>query len=1132
MTKDLCISSILAVIAVIASMIFASGCVKQLDGMDENGEEYISFIGKVSKASPLTQLSGSAGVVAYIYEDWPDTEEGVRELTPWSLLEKKEFDFDGDRLSSASHDLVKWSSARSEGSKLKVFSYAPYGLDVTYNGTLPQIHYECKSSHNDHIDIITAISSEISTEFNQSIPLTFNHALTGIKFRSGFDEEIIVKSVSINNVLSKGVYTIGSGWSNQETAASFELNFDSGKKVSARGMISSDDEVLFLIPQDFINNQDASISLHCIVDGTEKTISTPLKGKRWEEGKMITYNLYEDIEDDGGENAQEYIFFDLAAGDIKINSKYIGYIYVGGTKTPVEGDHDNNNKYYVYQSTEENFSFTGWESNKDEGECRIPVYEEVMYDNMPWREWITNQSDVIAVIEAWNNDNHSLLDQSNRSGTPHHIRVEGANNRHIHLTIDNLYSTQQHGYGEGSSATGVKSGIEFYPGTNTSKSTLTIHTKGDNRFGNIRYWNGDKKLAVTDNENRLIFEGSGSLTVADVLKDSEHGCYYHNHFNSAIGATDHDPKGSEGIVINSGVIFAGTTAEENSSAIGGGGNGVGVITINGGTVTAVAHTTGTAIGGGIGFSSAGGPGYVTINGGNVYAYNLENPEGIPSAAIGGAGSKSSNGSIGAVTINNGNIYAYSVGGTAIGGGSSKSTNGGSAEVNISGGNIVAKSVAGKIPGSNTAGAGIGGGTGGSNADYGGSATITISGNPIIRTGSIGGGRNNNTKGGYIGTAQIDISGDCDIQAQFVMAAGAATKPKFEMSGGVIRNSDTSDPDFAHIQENGGAVYLEDGIVTISGGTIKDCSAGYGGAIYIMGDMNTTFNMSGGTISGCTAEHDGGAVYLKGGSVEISGGKISSNLANGGNGGAVYITGGNFSMPAGGNATISHNAAFSADSDVDNTLSGEGGSGGGIFVTSETNEVYVNIYSGSISDNFSDKVGGGISVDMEGHDEVAAKVTVGEAGSNSKTVPFISDNHTILMGGGLFARGSKAEITINGGYIKGNTISGYEANPDIANERGTVRLNGGDVETVTIYYYDNFEFYGEESSKPATQLVVKATNSLMHVPQEAKYTKLGYEFTGWNTRPDGKGRDYDENDREKNLMNLSEELLLYAQWSRK
>jgi hypothetical protein len=330
-----------------------------------------------------------------------------------------------------------------------------------------------------------------------------------------------------------------------------------------------------------------------------------------------------------------------------------------------------------------------------------------------------------------------------------------------------------------------------------------------------------------------------------------------------------------------------------------------------------------------------------------------------------------------------------------------------------------------------------------------------------------------------------------------MARGAKSDPSFTIRGGTIRNSNCKDSEFAHIRTDGGAVYLEAGTFTMTGGAIKDCYADYGGAIYITGDINTTFNMSGGTISGCTAEHDGGAVYLKGGSVEISGGEISSNLANGGNGGAVYITGGNFSMPAGGNATISHNAAFSADSDVDNTLSGEGGSGGGIFVTSETNEVYVNIYSGSIRDNSSDKMGGGISVDMEGHDEVAAKVTVGEAGSNSKTVPFISDNHTILMGGGLFARGSKAEITINGGYIKGNTISGYEANHDIANERGTVRLNGGDVETVTIYYYDNFEFYGEESSKPATQLVVKATNSLMHVPQEAKYTKLGYKFKGWS-----------------------------------
>ena len=531
-------------------------------------------------------------------------------------------------------------------------------------------------------------------------------------------------------------------------------------------------------------------------------------------------------------------------------------------------------------------------------------------------------------------------------------------------------------------------------------------------------------------------------------------------------------------------------------------------------MTAVAHTTGTAIGGGIGFSSAGGPGYVTINGGNVYAYNLENPHGIPSAAIGGAGSSQSKGSIGDVIITGGNIYAYSVGGTAIGGGSSKSNHGGEGKVTILGGNIIARSVAGIVPGSNTAGAGIGGGTGGSKDEMnGGTATITISGNPIIRTGSIGGGKTNSPSG-FIGSADIRIYGG-DIQAQFVMAAGASTKPKFFMNGGTIRNSYTNDTTYRHVETKGGAVYLEDGSVTIEGGTIKNCSAQAGGAIYIEGSDTTSFTMSGGTIQDCISETDGGALYLKGGQVKLTGGLLNNNLAEDGNGGAIYIEGGNFEMADGGSAAVTGNAAFNRT---------RGGNGGGIFVTSKTGDVTVDILSGKITDNSSDRYGGGISVDMEGYDSFTANVTVGKTG-NADDNPDISDNRTLLKGGGLFARGPKADITINSGKILGNSTSGYVANADVANEGGMVTLNGGQVSYRTVTYNNNEAYYGNDAIVATReQKIVTATNSTMIAP--ADFSKLGYILTGWNTRPDGKGTSYTDGQ----ILNISSDLTLYAQWT--
>ena len=512
----------------------------------------------------------------------------------------------------------------------------------------------------------------------------------------------------------------------------------------------------------------------------------------------------------------------------------------------------------------------------------------------------------------------------------------------------------------------------------------------------------------------------------------------------------------------------------------------------------------------------GGEGTVTINGGNVYAYNLDNERGIPSSAIGGAGSSASTGTKGKVIINGGYVYAYSALGTAIGGGSSRTKVGGDAVIEINGGTVIAKS--GK-------GAGIGGGsacTGKVNSTTntdtpetydGGTATVKITnqyGTPVIRTGSIGGGSTGDPDGGKIGSADITIEGG-DIQGQFILAAGAKATPKFNMTGGIIRNSNTADTEYLHVKEQGGAVYLEDGNCTISGGTIENCTAETGGAIYIAGTYNNetneysaSFTMSGGTIKQCTSQGNGGAVCLEGGIVTMSGGTISDCLAYSGNGGGIYIKEGSFYMKDG-NATITKNSAI--------LRNGEGGNGGGLYVTSATSNVSVDILSGTITQNTSDRWGGGVCVDMLGTAQ-AANVKVGTSGT---TNPDISGNHTLLSGGGLYVSGANANITINGGKINENTTSAYVANVNVANEGGMVTLNAGDVTHNVVTFHSN---NGEDETE--IQNIVTATNSLLVAP---KFPRVGYTLVGWNTRADGRGDDYADG----RVMNISEDLTLYAQW---
>ncbi len=592
-----------------------------------------------------------------------------------------------------------------------------------------------------------------------------------------------------------------------------------------------------------------------------------------------------------------YIYFDLAAGNVKIEkTTYSGYVFVKGVKTLVTGEHKPDNKYYVYQSNGTNNKDTGYETDEDfekKTNCRLPKYKRVETSaggGEKWTDYVTNNTDVKAVSNSWKD----AAEKSGRTSTGNNITFAKESSYTADMTIDNIWSSFQK-----PGATRSEGGITAHL-LDQRNTTIQLRLKGDNRVGNIHYG------ANKGTNNQIIFSNGedanqtpGSITVADFPTN-----FKGNHWCSAIGGDDNFCDRSDGIVINSGVIYAGTTPEDNCTAIGGGGNQYGRVTINGGTVTAVVSSTGTAIGGGIGYGDAGGDTDVTINDGTIYAYNLGIVYGqgdkfndyIPAAAIGGGGSRDKDGNKNTnITIKGGTVYAQSKGGAAIGGGCSAAKSGGPATIDISGGTIIAKSTSGtyKTTDDIDAGASIGGGTG---LTAGGSVALNISGG-TLRTGSIGGGLATQ-EGARVGSANVEITGG-DITGQVIMAGGGSKACTFDMSGGSIHDTDLingneikdlEDPQpgipIKYIKENGGAVFMndEEGVTTITGGTIKNCKAENGGAIYMNGG---TANIKGGTISGNTATNDGGGVYLPGGDFTLNGGSISKNSAQ--NGGGIFLS---------------------------------------------------------------------------------------------------------------------------------------------------------------------------------------------------------------------------------------------------
>ena len=1146
---------IISICSMLLVMTFMCSCIEEIDFNPETTED-ICFSAQlesdVTKGTPINTFTKDtkAGVIGYA--GLGSGENLTYSL--WDILDGRIFKFDGDQM-DADGEPVKWKDLPQNTTKLRVYSYIPDTTPITKGQSSPTIVYQISEDVSKQVDLITAYK-EVPASNKERITLNFTHALTAIQFKSGFSCR--VKSITVSDVFNKGIYNFETGsWNTtNQTKGTFTIDLDGdldtkGMEVNKGDMITFGDPgtVLLMIPQSFDSQTQAKISLTYYVGNSNtetKTISTLLTGASWKAGDMITYTLNERQQD-----TQEYIYFDLSAGNVTINgSNFSGSVYInnGAAIETFTGTHNSNNKYYVYQSTAANKSSTGWSGERGSSTFTLPNYDPVTYNGQLWSDWITNNQSVEDVIEIWDDghyirDNHDNAPNENHIGiarvrdvgrthTFNYITVTGSNTN-FNIVIDNIYSVIQERvkYSQQTFRNRQKGGISYMPSGNT---TLTVNLIGDNRMGCLHIDNNQS--------DKIIIEGKGSLTVAStdfITVESETNYakdfgastgYISNFWNSAIGTNTYSTSTEPlyNLHINGGIIFAGTTAAEDCTAIGGGGNGLGQVFINGGTVTAVATTAGTAIGGGMGHSAEGGPGEVTISGGNVYAYNFRNIWGIPSSAIGGGGSYSAQASYGTVNISGGYVYAHSVLGTAIGGGSSKNISGGNATINISGGHIVAKS---------EEACGIGGGTGGFNQGVnGGSARINISGNPIIRTGSIGGGKTNNSTG-KIGHANITVSGG-DIQAQFVMAAGAADTPSFTMTGGLIRNSSTSeqndDPEFPHTQHKGGAVYLEAGTFTMSGGEIRNCISDAGGAIYIKGkesvqgqENETKFILSGdGKITECVSNTSGGAVYLENGSVYLKGGEISGNLAKAGNGGGICIVGGNLYMQEQESkfTTIKNNAAF-------------GGSGGGVYVSSTTDDVIVNLHRGTIQANSADKYGGGVCVDMGGvydddsstiNDSQSPKAMV-EVGSGN-VGPDIVFNHSTLKGGGLYASGTDANITINAGSIKDNTVSGYVDNPNVANEGGMVTLNGEEVTTyVTVTYNNNFEYHNQSGVQIATQKIVTNTNTKMIAPADwfSPGYLLGYTLREWNTRPDGKGTSYSTGA----TMKLSADITLYAQWTR-
>lgn len=232
---------------------------------------------------------------------------------------------------------------------------------------------------------------------------------------------------------------------------------------------------------------------------------------------------------------------------------------------------------------------------------------------------------------------------------------------------------------------------------------------------------------------------------------------------------------------------------------------------------------------------------------------------------------------------------------------------------------------------------------------------------------------------------------------------------------------------------GGGVWIEDGNLILSGGTITNNSAENGGGIRARG--TTTITLNNGSISENTANGNGGGIYFPSNvnnhiqELTLSNGSISGNIASE-NGGGIY-------------ADSNTDNSFNGD-DITLTLAGGSisgntaeGDGGGVFVRNQTANL---VLSGTgVTSNTAGASGGGIYAEGYNSGSTVNNLTLDLSGGSIL-------GNSAVNGGGLRARGAITDIT--GTSITENTATadggGVYLPQNTDGSLNSLLLNGGSI----------------------------------------------------------------------------------------
>lgn len=239
-----------------------------------------------SRATPveISTFHEAFGVLGYAYE-------GL-----WNESHKPDYMYDISVTKASSWTTgYRWPGS---GKNVRFFAYAPYGAsgvslsEQTATGT-PSITYTVPMKVADQKDLLAAVSKEMAGDANITVPLTFCHILTGVRFITSDS----VMAGKITKITLKGIYgtashKIGSGsWYDYGAITDFSQNLSVSLDGGADREITSSTATFMMLPQKLPSGASIEVDYTDELTHIQRTLTASIGGSEWPIGKIITYRF-------------------------------------------------------------------------------------------------------------------------------------------------------------------------------------------------------------------------------------------------------------------------------------------------------------------------------------------------------------------------------------------------------------------------------------------------------------------------------------------------------------------------------------------------------------------------------------------------------------------------------------------------------------------------------------------------------------------------------------------------------------------------------------------------------------------------------------------------------------------------